>query len=371
VQIRTLASGLGAGWHRPIEGIEPQRPPVRRRNSTRAPLGEPARGLDLLDHGAEDRAVIDLLRNVAAAFARLLAPHALVAAENLILRHQLTVLRRSSPRPRLCPPDRWLIATLATRTCSLLEAVIVVRPATVLRWHRAGWRLWWRCRSSRPVGRPPIDAELRALIRRMWRENLLWGENRIAGELAKLGWRVSPRTVAKYRPKHLQRGRGQSWGTFLRDHASQAWACDFFTVVTVHFRTLYGFVVTSLERRRIVHVGVTAHPTGAWVAQRMIEAVGDTPPRYLLHDRDSIYDACFRARLRGLGVRCLLSPPRAPGWDAPSRLPRSRPALRRAPRRARPSRVRPLLPRPPPSQPARRAPRRRALARSGTSSHIP
>jgi transposase InsO family protein len=150
----------------------------------------------------------------------------------------------------------------------------------------------------------------------MWRENRLWGENRIAGELAKLGWRVSPRTVAKYRPKHLERGRGQSWGIFLRNHASQAWACDFFTVVTVHFRTLYGFVVTSLERRRIVHVGVTAHPTGAWVAQRMIEAVSDTPPRYLLHDRDSIYDARFRARLRGLGVRCLRSPPRAPQANA-------------------------------------------------------
>ncbi len=146
----------------------------------------------------------------------------------------------------------------------------------------------------------------------MWRENRLWGENRIAGELAKLGWRVSPRTVAKYRPRHLARGRGQGWTTFLRNHASQVWACDFFTVVTVHFQTLYAFVVVSLERRRIVHVGVTEHPTGAWVAQRMVEAVGDAPPRYLLRDRDSIYDARFRARLRGLGVRCLLSPPRAP-----------------------------------------------------------
>ncbi len=98
--------------------------------------------------------------------------------------------------------------------------------------------------------------------------------------------------------------------------AAVSWACDLFTVVTVHFQTLYAFVVTSLERRRIVHVGVTAHPTGAWVAQRMIEAVGNTPPRYLLHDRDSIYDARFRARLRGLGVRCLLSPPRAPQANA-------------------------------------------------------
>jgi putative transposase len=201
--------------------------------------------------------VIDLLRNVVAAAARFLAPRATVAAENLLLRQQLAVLRRSAPRPRLRRWDRGLIATLAIRTRRLLEAVIVVRPATVLRWHRAMWRLWWRWRSCRRVGRPPIDAELRGIIRRMWRENRLWGENRIAGELAKLGWRVSPRTVAKYRPKHLQRGRGQSWSNFLRNHASQVWACDFFTVVTVHFRTLYAFVVTSLERRRIVHVGVS------------------------------------------------------------------------------------------------------------------
>jgi hypothetical protein len=209
---------------------------VRRRNSIRRARG--ATRLDLRDHGVEDRSVIALLRNVVAAILSFFAPRAVVAAENLLLRPQLIVLRRSSPRPRLDRLDRWLIAMLATRTRSLLEAVIVVRPATVLRWHRAAWRLWWRWRSSRRVGRPPIAAELRDLIRRMWRENRLWGENRIAGELAKLGWRVSPRTVAKYRPKHLERGRGQSWKTFLRNHASQVCACDFFTVVTVHFQTL-------------------------------------------------------------------------------------------------------------------------------------
>jgi hypothetical protein len=131
--------------------------------------------LDLRDHGAEDRSVLDRLRNVVAAVLRLFAPRAVVAAENLLLRHRLVVLRRSSRRPRLRRLDRWLIATLATRTRSLLEAVIVVRPATVLRWHRAAWRLWWRWRSSGRIGRPPIDAELTALIRRMWQENRLWG----------------------------------------------------------------------------------------------------------------------------------------------------------------------------------------------------
>jgi hypothetical protein len=136
---------------------------VRRRNSIRR--ARSATRLDLRDHGVEDRSVIALLRNVVAAFLSFFAPRAVVTAENLLLRHQLIVLRRSSPRPRLGRLDRWLIATLATRTRSLLEAVIVVQPATVLRWHRAAWGLWWRWRSSRRVGRPPIAVELRDLIR--------------------------------------------------------------------------------------------------------------------------------------------------------------------------------------------------------------
>lgn len=143
----------------------------------------------------------------------------------------------------------------------------------------------------------------------MWRESRLWGENRIAGELAKLGWRVSPRTVAKYRPNGLSRGRRQGWSTFLRNHASEVWACDFFTVVSVHFRTLYAFVVVSLERRRIVHVGVTAHPTGAWVAQRMVEAVGESLhreyARYYYHGRPH----------RSLRAQ----PPAGAHWFAPAR----------------------------------------------------
>src|SRR5258708_37074141 len=128
-------------------------------------------------------------------------------------------------------------------------------------------------------------------------ETRVWGETRIAGEFAKLGWRVSPLTVAKYLPKHLAPGRGRCWRTFLRNHASQIWACDFFTVVTVHFQTLYAFVVISLERRAIVHVGVTAPPMGAWVAQRMVEPAGDPPPRDLRRAPHSIYYTRLRARL--------------------------------------------------------------------------
>ncbi len=336
--------------------------------------------LDLRDHGAEDRSVIDLLRNVVAAVLRFFAPHAAVAAENLLLRHQLIVLGRASPRPRLRRLDRSLIATLATQTHSLLEAVVVVRPATVLRWHRAAWRLWWRLRSRRRVGRPPIDAELRAVIRRMWQENRLWGENRIAGELAKLGWRVSPRRVAKYRPKHLERGRGQSCRTFLRNHASQVWACDFFTVVTVHFQPLYAFVVISLERRAIVHVGVTAHPDGrvggaahGRGCRRRAATLSAARPRQHLRRALECSTLWSRGAMPSLaaesanGERDL----RAPGGHAPARLPRSRPRPQRAPRQAHLARVCPLLPRTTASQPAHPAAHGRALARSGTSSHIP
>jgi putative transposase len=152
----------------------------------------------------------------------------------------------------------------------------------------------------------------------MWRDNATWGENMICGELAKLGYRVSPRTVAKYRPSGLARGRGQRWSTFIRHHLQETWACDYFTIVTSRFRVLYVFVVLSLRRRRLVHVGVTAHPTAPWSAQRLVEAVadGNEVPRFLVHDRDSIFGAVFRKRVRGLGVRALITPPRSPQANA-------------------------------------------------------
>ena len=257
--------------------------------------------------------ILHSLRAVILAF---FAPRAALLAENLVLRQQLIVLRRGVARPRLRRFDRCLIAALAGRFQSLREAVIVVKPETVIAWHRAGWRLlWrWRSRSRQPPGRPPIDADRRALIRRMWRDNLTWGEDRIAAELAKIGYSVDSRTIAKYRPSGLSRGRGQRWTTFIHNHLDQTWACDFFVVVTARFRVLYVFVVLSLGRRRVVHVGVTDHPTAAWTAQHMVEAAADADfaPRFLLRDRDSIYGANFRRRVRGLGTRVLLTPPRTP-----------------------------------------------------------
>jgi transposase InsO family protein len=187
----------------------------------------------------------------------------------------------------------------------------------LLRWHRAAWRWWWRRKAKRPPGRPPISADLRALIRRLWRDNTTWGQTVIAAECAKLGWTVSARTAAKYRPHNLDRQRGQMWRKFVRNHLSQIWACDFFAIVSLRFHLLYCFVILALERRTIVHIGVTEHPTAEWTAQRVVEAIGDgAAPRFLLHDRDCIYGEAFRRRVKGLGVRELITPPRAPTANA-------------------------------------------------------
>ncbi|HJX63446.1 MAG TPA: hypothetical protein VJ860_05770 [Polyangia bacterium] len=171
-------------------------------------------------------------------------------AENTLLRQQVILLHRATPHPRLKARDRFIIGAITKLFPSLVAAVPIVRHDTVIRWHHSLWSLIWRRRSRRPVGRPPIDADTRALIRRMWIENPLWGEDVIAAELAKLGHHVSPRTVAKYRPARLPRGRGQKWSTFIRNHLGQTWAADWFTIVTVRFEILYAFVILDLEHGR-------------------------------------------------------------------------------------------------------------------------
>ena len=205
-----------------------------------------------------------------------------------------------------------------SRWCDWRSSLIVVRPETVIRWHRAGWRLLWRYK-SRP-GRPRIPLELRQLIRRMATDNPLWGEERIANELLlKLGIRVSPRTVRKYMPKRPPgRPRGdQRWATFLRNHAKAIIACDFFVAVTVTFQLLYVFVLIHHGSRRLVHFNVTAHPTAAWTLQQMRDAVGfEQDYRYLLHDRDSIFARHLDESIKGFGMRVLKSPPRSPMANA-------------------------------------------------------
>ena len=159
---------------------------------------------------------IEVFKTFLAALRSAFRSRAALLDENAVLRQQIIVLRRSVPKPRIRARDRVVLALAARLFGTVLKAITVVRPETVVRWHRSFWRLIWRKKSGGPVGRPPADADLRTMIRRYWTENPLWGEDRIAGELRKLGYRVSPRTVAKYRPPHLPRNRGQSWPTFVR-----------------------------------------------------------------------------------------------------------------------------------------------------------
>jgi hypothetical protein len=176
-------------------------------------------------------------------------------AENGLLRHQLIVLRRRLyGRVRLTNQDRWFFVQMYRWFPSILPVVMIIRPETLVRWHRAGFRRYWRWKSRRLGGRPPIEAELRALIRQMSTENWLWGAPRIHGELLKLGFELAQSSVAKYMVKH--RGPpGQGWRTFLRNHAPDIAAMDFFVVPTIGFDLLYAFIIVRLDRRDLAWIG--------------------------------------------------------------------------------------------------------------------
>lgn len=192
---------------------------------------------------------------------------------------------------------------------------MMVQPQTVIGWHRAGFRLFWRWR-SRGGGRPQIDRDLIDLIRQMWQANPTWGSPRIRDELAKLGLQVSDSTVRKYRPKGL-RSTSQSWRTFLRNHAKQIIAVDFFTVPTLTFRVLFVFVILAHERRKVLHFAVTETPSAFWAGQQLVDAFPfQVPPRYLLRDRDGIYGAEFGNRVAGLAMEQKLISAHSP-WQNP------------------------------------------------------
>jgi hypothetical protein len=247
-------------------------------------------------------------------FRRLLGP-TVDEADVTTLRHQVMVLQRKlGQRPKLTRWDRLLFAALYHVQPEVLRSITIVRPETVVRWHRTGFRLLWKHKSRGKAGRPRVPVEVRRLIRQISMENPFWGAPRIHGELLKLGIDVSQSTVANY----MVRGRkppSQGWLTFLRNHANGIAAIDLFVVPTIGFRLLYGFVVLNHGRRQIVHVGTTYHPTAEWLARQITEAFPwETAPDHLIRDRDCAYGHVFRQRLSAMGIRDGPIAPRSP-WQ--------------------------------------------------------
>ena len=234
--------------------------------------------------------------------------------EVLALRHQLQVLQRTRPRRlRLTKTDRWLWVGLFRIWTGWRTALVIVQPETVIAWHRQGFRLFWTWKSRRRVGRATVPIEIRTLIRTMSEANPLWGAPRIHGELLKLGVEVSQASVAKYMVRRRQ-PPSQTWRSFLRNHLGQMMAADFFVVPTATGRLLFVLIVLAHDRRRIVHVAVTAHPTAAWTAQQLRDAFPwDRAPRFLLHDRDHAFDGLMTT---AMGLHEVLTAPRSPWQNA-------------------------------------------------------
>src|SRR6266404_1194869 len=236
-------------------------------------------------------------------------------AEIVMLRHQLTVLRRRVPsKPKLAVADRLLFVWLYRLFPLVLNVATIVQPETIIRWHRTGFRLYWRWKSRSPCGRPKVPLEIRRLIREMSLANRLWGAPRIHGELLKLGIEVAQSTVAKYMAKS-GRGRSQTWKTYLRNHAASIAGMDFLIVPTIGFKLLFVLVILRHERRRLISLSVTAHPTAEWIARQITDAFPwDEAPDHLIRDRDASYGSAVTKRLAAMGIRDHPIAPRSP-WQ--------------------------------------------------------
>src|SRR5712672_79267 len=236
-------------------------------------------------------------------------------AEISVLRRQLNVLRRQAPlKPRLTVGDRVIFVWLYRLFLSVLSAISVIEPQTVIRWHRMGFRLYWRWKSRSRGGRPRIPREIRRLIRDMSLANRLWGAPRIHGELLKLGIEVAQSTVAKYMARS-GRGRSQTWKTFLHNHSAGIAAMDFLIVPTINFKLLFVLVIIRHQRRRLISLTVTAHPTAEWIAHRITDAFPwNEAPDYLIRDRDGSYGHAVTRRLAAMGIRDHPTAPRSP-WQ--------------------------------------------------------
>jgi transposase InsO family protein len=245
-----------------------------------------------------------------------LRPQRELALENLALRQQLAILHRKTKRPKLIKADRAFWVALSRLWPDWQSALILVKPETVIGWHRKGFKLYWTRKSRNRGGRPPIDAEIRKLIRRMAIENPTWGAPRIHGELLKLGFEVSEATVSRYMPRR-RKPPSHSWRAFLRNHTKDLVSIDFFVVPTATFRVLYVFLVLEHERRRIVYFNVTEGPSAQWTGQQLVNAFPyDSARKFVIRDRDKIYGADFARRVRAMRIEQVLTAPRSP-WQNP------------------------------------------------------
>ncbi len=256
-----------------------------------------------------------MLRSILSFLLSLFKSYTQLHLEVLFLRKQLEIVARSSPRLRIGPSDRFFVGILTDLYDSWREALLIVQPETLIRWHRQGFRLFWRWKSRSDAGRPKIHQAQIELIKQMASDNALWGAPRIHGELLKLGFDISESTVLRYMPKKAPRTTRQRWKTFLKNHSAQIVSVDFLVVPTITFKLLYVLVVLSHDRRRIIHFNVTAHPTAQWSAQQLRNAFcEEQTPRFLIRDRDMKFGDVFAQTISALGMEPILTAFRSP-WQ--------------------------------------------------------
>lgn len=243
---------------------------------------------------------------------------AYLTAENLALRQQLVILKRSQNRPMLKERDRLFWKVLSQFWSGWRDALLIVQPETVIRWHRRAFKLFWRHKSrGRNRGRPKLGAEVKLLVLKLSSANPLWGAPRVHGELLKLGIEISERSVSGIIRRSNPKPRSQTWKTFINNHMTDTVAVDFLVVPTIRFKLLFVFVVLSHDRRKVIHFNVTANPTAQWTAHQITEAFPwNTAPRYLLRDRDKIFGDIFKRRVSSMGIEEVLTAYRSPWQNA-------------------------------------------------------
>jgi putative transposase len=256
-----------------------------------------------------------MFRSFLTLFLKFFNSRAQLQLEIVFLRKQVERLTRTSPRPRFRPSDRFFFSVLTSIFSSWKSALLIIKPETVIRWHQEGFTLYWRWKSRSELGRPKIPQEQINLIKQIANENPLWGAPRIHGEMLKLGFNISESTVLRYLPKKPKRTTGQHWATFLKNHHAEIVSLDFFVVPTITFKLFHVLVFLSHNRRKIIHVNVTDHPTSAWAAQQSRNAFCDEEtPRFLIRDRDKKFGDVFTQTVSALGIRPILTAYRSP-WQ--------------------------------------------------------